>query len=323
MLGSLVARYSPDELELYLLDFKEGVSFAQFTPGRKDPSWLPHARLVGVNVNADREFGVAMLRFLADEMRRRADAAKQHEVTKLEELRAEDPDGRWPRIVAVIDEFQYLFAERDAVADEAVAAAGGRRAARPVAGHPPGAGQPGRVRHRGVLGQAGHLRAVHPAGRAAQGAPGAGRDSNEAAVELPRWHAIVNHESGVKQGNQIARIPDATSRGTFDALQTRLCEMTLAGPARADACSTAAACRVLADTAGFPGAGTDSGAPVAVGTGHRRGRQRGPVSLARAPGRNLAVFGSVLKDAASVLAAAALSVARQHVPGRRGSRCAR
>ena len=34
MICSLAARYSPDELELYLLDFKEGVSFAQFAPGR-------------------------------------------------------------------------------------------------------------------------------------------------------------------------------------------------------------------------------------------------------------------------------------------------
>ena len=42
-------------------------------------------------------------------MRRRAAAAKKHEVTKLEDLRDLDPDGHWPRIVAVIDEFQYLF----------------------------------------------------------------------------------------------------------------------------------------------------------------------------------------------------------------------
>ena len=37
MIGSLAARYSPDELALYLLDFKEGVSFAQLAPGRKAP----------------------------------------------------------------------------------------------------------------------------------------------------------------------------------------------------------------------------------------------------------------------------------------------
>jgi hypothetical protein len=79
MIGSLAARYPPSELELYLLDFKEGVSFAQFTPGRRDPTWLPQARVVGVNINTDREFGLALLRFLAEEMRRRAEAAmKQH-----------------------------------------------------------------------------------------------------------------------------------------------------------------------------------------------------------------------------------------------------
>ena len=33
-------------------------------------------------------------------------------MTKLEELRTADVAGPWPRIVAVIDEFQYLFGER-------------------------------------------------------------------------------------------------------------------------------------------------------------------------------------------------------------------
>jgi DNA segregation ATPase FtsK/SpoIIIE, S-DNA-T family len=95
------------------------VSFTQFAPGRRDGTWLPHARLIGVNINTDREFGLGLLRHLADEMRHRAEVAKAHEVTKLEELRTEDPTGVWPRIVAVIDEFQYLFAENDAVTREA------------------------------------------------------------------------------------------------------------------------------------------------------------------------------------------------------------
>ena len=38
MIASLATRYTPDELELYLLDFKEGVSFAQFAPGAADPT---------------------------------------------------------------------------------------------------------------------------------------------------------------------------------------------------------------------------------------------------------------------------------------------
>src|SRR5690606_1533693 len=49
-LGGLTSRYHPDELALYMLDFKEGVSFARFAGGRRDPSWLPHVRLVGVNI---------------------------------------------------------------------------------------------------------------------------------------------------------------------------------------------------------------------------------------------------------------------------------
>src|SRR3569833_1363059 len=113
LIGSLAARYSPDELELYLLDFKEGVSFARLASGRTDKTWLPHARLIGVNINNDREFGVALLRFLGRELERRGAAAREHEVTKLEELRAADPDGHWPRIVAVIDEFQVLIQQKD------------------------------------------------------------------------------------------------------------------------------------------------------------------------------------------------------------------
>ena len=45
-------------------------------PAGGRPTWLPHARLIGVNVNTDREFGLALLQYLADEMRRRAEAAK-------------------------------------------------------------------------------------------------------------------------------------------------------------------------------------------------------------------------------------------------------
>ncbi|MET0423845.1 MAG: FtsK/SpoIIIE domain-containing protein, partial [Actinoplanes sp.] len=100
-LAGLATRYGPEELALYLLDFKEGVSFARFVPGPRDPAWLPQVRLAGINVNGDREFGLAMLRHLGEELRTRAQAAKRYGVSKLSELRVEDPAGHWPRIVAV------------------------------------------------------------------------------------------------------------------------------------------------------------------------------------------------------------------------------
>lgn len=313
MLGSFAARYSPDELEFYLLDFKEGVSFAQFTPGRRDRSWLPHARLVGVNVNADREFGVAMLRFLADEMRRRADAAKRHEVTKLEELRQEDPQGRWPRLVAVIDEFQYLFAERDTVANEAVTlledvARRGRSqgihlvlASQDVSGIEAFWGRP-------AIFEQFILRVALPKARRVLA------EQNEAAMDLPRWHAILNHESGVRQGNQLSRIPDATSRGTFDRLQTQLWE---ARPARLDSPRLFDGSHVpqLADSPDFQALRPNPEPVALLGQVIDVAGSAARISLLKTPGRNLAVLGSALTDAASVLGAATLSLARQHEPG--------
>ncbi|WP_433871200.1 FtsK/SpoIIIE domain-containing protein [Saccharopolyspora sp. CA-218241] len=314
MLGSLAARYSPDELELYLLDFKEGVSFAQFTPGRRDPTWLPHAQLVGVNVNADREFGLALLRFLSAEMRRRADVAKEHEVTKLEELRAEDPDGRWPRIVAVIDEFQYLFAERDAVSAQATTlledvARRGRSqgihlvlASQDVSGIEAFWGKP-------AIFEQFILRIALPKARRVLA------ETNQAALELPRWHAVVNHESGVKHGNEIARVPDATARDTLDVLQRKLWEQREPGaapPRLFDGSNLP----VLSELADFTALRAPARAPrVLLGQVIDVAGTAAAVRLPQSPGRNLAVIGSVREDATSVLGAAALSLARQHAPG--------
>ncbi|GAA2337969.1 FtsK/SpoIIIE domain-containing protein [Saccharopolyspora halophila] len=314
MLGAMTARYSPDELELYLLDFKEGVSFAQFTPGRRDPSWLPHAQLVGVNVNTDREFGLALLRFLSEEMRRRAEHAKQHEVTKLEELRAEDPEGRWPRIVAVIDEFQYLFAERDPVTAEATqlledVARRGRSqgihlvlASQDVSGIEAFWGKP-------AIFEQFILRIALPKARRVLA------EQNQSALELPRWHAVINHESGVKHGNEIARIPDATGKDTFHPLQHSLWERRPAGsvPPRLFDGSNLPRLSKLAD---YRELTAPTRTPKALlgqiidvtGTA-------ATVPLGRSPGRNLAVIGTVQQDTTSVLGAAALSLAKQYLPG--------
>ncbi|WP_367132735.1 FtsK/SpoIIIE domain-containing protein [Saccharothrix sp. HUAS TT1] len=315
MLGSLAARYAPDELELYLLDFKEGVSFAQFAPGRKDPTWLPHARLVGVNVNTDREFGVALLAFLADEMRRRADAAKRHEVTKLEQLREEDPRGHWPRIVAVVDEFQYLFGERDQVTAQAaqlledVARRGRSQGIHLVLSSQDVSGIEGFWGKSAIFEQF-TVRIALPKARRVLA------ELNDAAVELPRWHAVVNHESGVRPGNEVARVPDATARGTFDALQSelhRLRPTDLAEPILFDG-SKVPALRSLPDFRALrPG---DGGSPtVLLGQVIDVAGSAARVRFARTPGRNIAVLGSLADDAADVLGGAALSLARQHEPG--------
>jgi DNA segregation ATPase FtsK/SpoIIIE, S-DNA-T family len=116
VLYGLATRYDPDELTFYLLDFKEGVSFSEFTPTAKDPSWLPHARAVGVE--SDREYGLAVLRELDDELTRRAGLYKEAGVSRFGQYR--ELNLPMPRIVCVIDEFQVLLSGSDAIATEAV-----------------------------------------------------------------------------------------------------------------------------------------------------------------------------------------------------------
>lgn len=311
MIGSLAARYGPDELELYLLDFKEGVSFAQFAPGRKDRTWLPHARLVGVNINTDREFGLALLQFLADEMRRRSEVAKAHEVTKLEELRDADPDGRWPRIVAVIDEFQYLFNERDAVTRAAIAlledvARRGRSqgihlvlASQDVSGIEAFWG-------RSAIFEQFVLRIALPRARKVLA------ELNEADIDLPRWHAVVNHESGIRQGNEIVRIPDATGKGSIDEVQQILHSAYAAGRPEPRLFDGSRAPRLADLLEELP----DAGVPQAlVGQFIDVRGTPAAVPLPDAPGRNLGVLGSDPRDAVNVLDAAAVSAQRAYPPG--------
>ncbi|WP_410809388.1 FtsK/SpoIIIE domain-containing protein [Micromonospora sp. 067-2] len=318
-IGALAARYSPAELEFYLLDFKEGVSFARFAQGRRDPSWLPHMRLVGINVNTDREFGLALLRFLAEELRRRADAAKKHEVTKLAELRAVDPTGHWPRIVAVVDEFQMLLAGRDVVAREAAdlledLARRGRSqgihlvlASQDVRGIEALWGRPALVAQfalRIALPKALRILA----------------ERNDAAQSLPRWHAVVNAESGMVEGNEVARIPSAGDWEAWSGLQNRLWRMRPpdAAPARlfdGDAIPRLAEApdyRALA----LPPDGKAPRSPVALlGEIIDVQARSAALRLPRAPGRNLAVLGTRVDEACAVLDAAARSLARQHPPG--------
>jgi len=314
-MGALAARYSPGELAFYLLDFKEGVSFARFAPGRRDPSWLPHVRLVGVNVNNDREFGLALLRFLAGELRRRADAAKRHEVTNLAELRAEDPSGSWPRIVAVIDEFQVLLAGHDAVTNEAadlledLARRGRSQGIHLILASQDISGIEALWKRPALVAQF-SLRLALP--RARRVLP----ETNTAAESLPRYHAVVNADSGAPEANKIVRVPAAGDRERWNALQHRLWRSRPQdqGPPRlfdGDARPR------LADSPDYRRLGPAEGSPapvVLLGETIDVQARSARTVLRRAPGRNLAVLGTRTEEACAVLATAGRSLAAQFPP---------
>lgn len=106
---SLLATYSPDELELYVLDLKQGLEFDRLGPKPGREWWAPHVRALGLDVDLD--FALAVLRHVVTEYTDRA--TKLRGSGDYDEYRTARPDERLPRIVLVIDEFQVLFSGGD------------------------------------------------------------------------------------------------------------------------------------------------------------------------------------------------------------------
>lgn len=105
IIASLIMNYSPEELELYLIDLKEGVEFKPYAENA-----LPHARVVAIE--SDRELALSVLEGLNTELRRRGNLfRKQGANVNLDSYRTSTANPL-PRILLIIDEFQVLF-EKD------------------------------------------------------------------------------------------------------------------------------------------------------------------------------------------------------------------
>ncbi len=111
LVTNLALVYSPEEVELYLVDFKKGVEFKTYASHR-----LPHARVVAIE--SDREFGLSVLERLDAELKRRGDLFRALGVQDLAGYRRADGQPL-PRILLVIDEFQEFFVEDDKLAQQA------------------------------------------------------------------------------------------------------------------------------------------------------------------------------------------------------------
>lgn len=118
---SLALHYSPEELELYLLDYKEGVEFQVYvTPDRlgnpnalNDPDpmrMLPHARVISIESDAD--FGLSVLERALAEIEARGKAFKSFGAEDLASYRK--ATGKiLPRVLIVIDEYQQMYLQAD------------------------------------------------------------------------------------------------------------------------------------------------------------------------------------------------------------------
>ncbi|WP_240647890.1 FtsK/SpoIIIE domain-containing protein [Helicobacter pylori] len=111
LIQNLAFYYAPNEVQLFLLDYKEGVEFNAYT----EPNILEHARLVSVASSVD--YGMSFLSWLCKEMQERAELFKQFKVKDLSDYRKH---GEMPRLIVVIDEFQMLFSDNSSKGKKSV-----------------------------------------------------------------------------------------------------------------------------------------------------------------------------------------------------------
>ena len=107
--------YSPDELQLYLIDFKEGVEFKPYAEASP-----PGIQVVAVR--SEREFGLSVLRALDGVLKERAEIFRNAGVSNIADYRRKEAEragqAKMPRILLVVDEFQEFFVQQDRIADE-------------------------------------------------------------------------------------------------------------------------------------------------------------------------------------------------------------
>src|SRR5205823_863825 len=110
-IANLSLFYSPEEVELYLIDFKKGVEFKTYATHE-----LPHARVVAIE--SEREFGLSVLQRLDAELKQRGDRFRNVGAQDLASYR-QGTGTALPRILLIVDEFQEFFVEDDKIAQEA------------------------------------------------------------------------------------------------------------------------------------------------------------------------------------------------------------
>ncbi|GAA8100548.1 hypothetical protein HpDR12_02280 [Helicobacter pylori] len=111
LIQNLAFYYAPNEIQLFLLDYKEGVEFNAYVADTP----LEHARLVSVASSVG--YGMSFLSWLCDEIKKRAELFKQFNVKDLSDYRKHE---KMPRLIVVIDEFQVLFSDNSTKGKESV-----------------------------------------------------------------------------------------------------------------------------------------------------------------------------------------------------------
>lgn len=109
-------KYSPEELNLYLVDFKGGVEFKFYEANKIKKEQIPHIKLTGLT--SDLEDGVAILNNLHKELRNREDEFRKCRVEDIVQYR--NLGKQIPRLFVIIDEIQELFEQDERLGQKAI-----------------------------------------------------------------------------------------------------------------------------------------------------------------------------------------------------------
>jgi hypothetical protein len=314
---NLALRYSPEEVELYLVDFKKGVEFKAYAGGQ-----LPHARVVAIE--SEREFGLSVLARLDDELKRRGTLFREAGVQDLPTYRANPSRAKLPRILLLIDEFQELFVEDDRIAQDAalyldrLVRQGRAFGIHVLLGSQTLAGAYSLA--RSTIGQM----AVRIALQCSESdAHLILSEENTAARLLTRpGEAIYNDANGLFEGNhpfQIVWLPEHERNEYLHQIERHAKRrdaevrppIVFEGNAPADPCENPLLSELLGATSwpdGLAVARAWVGSPVAI-------KSPTAAEFARQGGSNLLVVGHREESAMGVLATCLISLAAQHPPG--------
>lgn len=219
LITSACSRYSPDELNLYLIDFKDGVEFAAYTH-----PCLPHAKLVAIQ--ADAEYVQSVLAHLAEEILNRNNIFKKNNCKDYMDFRKENPTQILPRIILIVDEFQRIFeADSNAVTDIlSILTKQGRSAGvhlifatqtfKGIGGNT--AANLGFSQLKGQFGARIALKCSSDDSKDILG------QNNDAAVELKIPYAILNTDGGGLKYNKKFAVPESKAEKVADTIKKLL-----------------------------------------------------------------------------------------------------
>ena len=108
---SAITKYGPNDIEIYLIDFKGGVEFMSYAECK-----IPQLRTVALE--SDREFGLSVIDGVDKELFRRETLFRNNGVQNIEQYNQKNPNQKIPRILFIVDEFQEFFKIEDDIKEQ-------------------------------------------------------------------------------------------------------------------------------------------------------------------------------------------------------------